>query len=36
MYILAIVGGVWLHIVGDIGLCIAGVDDRLRTEWVRL
>lgn len=24
MHILAIIGGVWVHIVGDIGLCIAG------------
>ena len=25
MHILAILGGAWLHIVGDLGLCIAGV-----------
>jgi hypothetical protein len=25
MHILAIIGGVWLHIGGDIGLCIAGI-----------
>jgi hypothetical protein len=25
MHILAIIGGAWLHIMGDIGLCIVGV-----------